>query len=253
MFCSSCGTPNEDNATSCRVCREQLIQNLPLKQTVPHPNALLLSRTWVWLALVATLALSGFGFYHHWTTEEFEITGQLLFKNESKVTPIPGAHIRAFRKPRNASLLHSRYSLLTMRQFELLVSRPGMYDKKVDAELAPLNLAPLSVMDWTWWEVQRLHNCMYAESLFSESLRNPPEVADTSTDTTGHFWLRIQRGEYFITAESEVPSSWRVEGDLLATSDTSQGLTGDAFWIIPIRVSGNMKVIAAEPDCRPGP
>jgi hypothetical protein len=68
---------------------------------------------------------------------------------------------------------------------------------------------------------------------------------------SGHFWLKLRRGEYFITSQTEVPSFWRLEHDPIHAPDKSEPVTGNAFWNEPVTVTGNMKVVSADPSCSP--
>ena len=260
MFCSSCGTANADGAATCRICGEPL----SLRPRGGLGDWAIKNAKWLWMPVVGLLAGIGVSLYYLRAGQEFEVTGELLYKNERKVSPVRGAQVRVY-EDRGKSLLFdskaqssqgrqlprlSQYWLLQDREFELRLSSPATYDSKHDAELAPLGLAALSKMDWTWWEIERLHNCSWAERKFTESLQGPFLVASTSTDMSGHFWLKLRKGRYYVTAESEVPSFWRIENDPLH-SDISQPADGDAFWSIPITVTGTMKVVSADPDCNP--
>ena len=263
MFCSSCGTANADGATTCRVCGEPLTQQRPSRT----PEATLRkwgseNAKWLWLAVVALLAAASSAVYYYRASQEFEVTGEVLYKNEMRVRPVAGAFIQVLQErgsstspdARNAELSllrNNRYALLLMRQYSLNLNHPGLYDSARDVELAALRLAPLSKMDWTWWESERLRNCRWAAQVFSESLQSPLLVATTSTDMNGRFWLKLKRGRYFITAESEVPSFLRIQEGPFGTADPAQPVTGGAFWNIPVTVTGNMKVISAEAGCSP--
>jgi hypothetical protein len=254
MFCSACGTPNADDATSCRICGEALakrgrVENNP--KIMGKLRSIRWKTVWVFCALVALLAATGFGLYFYRSTQEFEVTGQLLYKVETHVRPVAGAQIQVFEDKGAGIPLKSRYQLVLDKQFELVMWSPESYDSKKDAEFARLNLPPLSGMDWTWWEIERLHNCSWAGLLFNEGLEPPQAVATTSTDMNGRFWLRLKRGKYFITAQSDVPSFWRLEHDPMHQSDTSQPVGGNAFWNIPVTVSGNLKLVSADPACSP--
>jgi hypothetical protein len=210
-------------------------------------------KSWLLLAAFSGFAAAGFAMYYYRATQEFEITGELLYKNEEgdlpDVRPVAGARIEVF-EDKGKGLLSSRYSLLLMRRTELEIG-PGVDDSKVDIMLSPLKLAPLSRMNWGWWEGERLRNCGWASQLFKESQQTPAVYATTNTNVSGHFWLKLKRGKYFITAESQVPSFWRLEDDPIHRPDTSAPVTGSAFWRIPVTVTGNTKVVSAEPDCSP--
>ncbi len=255
MFCSSCGTPNEEGATSCRICREPLTQQSPSKTTGTTPRNWGIGKArWLWLPVIAALlAATGFAVHYYRASQEFEVTGQLLYKSESHVRTVGGARIQVYEDKGKSFPPKNRYSLLLMRQFELNIMGPESYDSKWDAELAPLNLEPLAKMDWTWWESQRLRNCMWAGQVFTESLRHRAVVATTSTDLNGRFWLRLRRGKYFITAENEVPNYWRSGHNPFDSSYTEDATAGHAFWDIPVAVTGNVKVVSADPACSPGP
>jgi len=196
MFCSACGTPNVDDATSCRVCGEAFAKQRRANNGVTIVGELQFLNRKVVLGLcgiVALLVAAGFGLYFYRSTQEFNVTGQLLYKSESHMRTVGGARIQVYEDKGKSFPPKNRYSLLLMRQFELNIMGPESYDSKWDAELAPLNLEPLAKMDWTWWESQRLRNCMWAGQVFTESLRRPAVVATTSTDLNGRFWLRLRR------------------------------------------------------------
>ncbi len=251
MFCSSCGTPNEDGATSCRICREPLTQQSLTKTAETTSNRGIDKARWLWLlVIVALLATTGLVVLYYRASQEFEVTGEVLYKNETRVRPVAGARVRVYEDKGKTFAQNNRYSLVLERQFYLSMSPKS--DPKRDIELAPLNLAPLSEMDWTWWEIERLHNCSWAGRVFKEALQPPAVVATTSTDMSGRFWLKLRRGKYSITAEGEVPAFWRIEDDPVHSDDTSRPVTGDAFWRIPVTVTGSMKVVSAHPDCSPG-
>ncbi len=137
---------------------------------------------------------------------------------------------------------------------------PRSYDSAHDAEFAPLERDRVGIMfqrlsklklDWPQWEAERVGNCGFAQHFFEEDKGGPEAiVATTSTNMSGHFWLKLKRGKFFITGQSEVPSFFRLEDSLL-TPDTSAPLTGHAFWSIPITVTGNTKVVSADPICSP--
>ncbi len=251
MFCGSCGTANADGTTTCRVCGESLIQKHStsgLRQWAAK-NA-----RWLWIPVMGLLAATGIGVYYYRASQEFEITGELLYKNARRVNPVRGARVSVYEDKEKSFLLlrglPSKYKLLRDRQFYLQLG-PATYDPKHDFELAPLGLAALSRMNWTWWEVERLHNCSWAEAKFAEALQVPRLLANTSTDMSGHFWLKLRRGRYLVTAESEVPSFMRIENDPVNSDDTSQPADGNAFWNVPITVTGTMRLVLADPDCDP--
>jgi hypothetical protein len=206
------------------------------------------------LAALAGFAVVGFAMYYYRATQEFEITGELLYKNEEgdvpDVRPVAGARIEVLEDKGKGFSPNNRYGLLLMRRSELEIG-PEDYDSKVDTMLSPLKLAPLSRMNWGWWEGERLRNCEWASQLFKESQQTPAVYATTSTNVSGHFWLKLKRGKYFITSESQVPSFWRLEDDPIHRPDTSAPVTGRAFWSIPVTITGNTKVVSAEPDCSP--
>ena len=250
MFCSSCGTPNEDGTASCRMCGESMVQGRTGNKTIaPLRKWLSEKAKWLSLVIVVLLAAGSFAVYYYRASEEFEVTGELLYKNELRARPIIGAQIRVFERRGKGLSPNSRYQLLLSRQSQLRLWPEG-YNTQNDVEFAPLGLDPLSKMDWTWWEGQRLFSCGHSEQLFREGLRYPAVIASTSTDMNGHFWLKLKRGQYFITAESQVPSFWRLE-DPMHPIDTSRPVEGTAFWSIAVAVTGNLKVVSADPDCSP--
>ncbi len=208
MFCKSCGTPNTDTATACRVCGESLTRKPNWMQwlTALRKGATKGTR---WLVLVACVLSGavGFAIYYYRATQEFEITGELLYKNENDVRPVAGAYVQVFEDARKARAQNGKYLLLLERQLYLSFS-PESYSPTHDAELTPLALNPLSKIrtDWFDWESERLSNCMYAERLFREELKNSLPVATTSTNRSGHFWLKLRRGRYIITTMNGVPS-----------------------------------------------
>jgi hypothetical protein len=201
--------------------------------------------------VVAVLATTGFAAYYDRTSQEFEVTGEVLYKNETRVRPVAGARVQVYEDEGKPFPRNNRFSMVIEREIYLWMSPKS--DPKRDIELAPLNLAPLSEMDWAWWEIERLHNCSWAGRVFNEALQSPAVVATTSTDMSGRFWLKLRRGKYFITAEGEVPTFWRIEDDPVHSADTSRPVTGDAFWSIPVAVTGSMKVVSADPSCSPTP
>ncbi len=204
---------------------------------------------WFWASAMVLVAGLGLVLYYHRTSQTFEVTGEVLYKSETQVLPVAGARVEVFEDKVGTISSSSRYRLLLKRQLELKMS-PEIRDPKLDVEFAALNLAPLGKMDWRWWETERLWSCRYASQFFVEGIGYPPLLARTSTDSGGHFWLELKRGRYFITAESEVPSFWRLE-EAIHSSDTSAPVDGNAFWAIPVTVQGNAKVVSVEPDCSP--
>ncbi|SRR5258707_1364958 len=259
MFCSACGTANEDEATSCRFCGEALIQkraeNLPKTTSRKWASKRLL---WFSLPVAAMLVLGGIAVYYYRANREFEIIGELLYRNEKGVHAIAGATVdvlheksASISRVANSSGANIRYPQLLDRELSLKLNYPGFYDASKDTRFAKLQLAPLSKMDWTWWEIERLQSCYWGPQLFAEALNSPVSVATTSTDTSGHFWLKLKPGTYIITAESEVPSFWRDREGPVHSADTSQPVAGRAFWSVPITVTGNMRVVTADADCSP--
>jgi hypothetical protein len=207
----------------------------------------------LWLPVIAVLlAVTGFAVHYYRATQEFDVTGEVLYKNETKVRPVEGTRVLVYEDKGKPFPRNNRYSLLMEREVYLWMS-PEIRDPTKDIDLVPLNLAPLTKMDWTWWEIERLHNCSWAGRLFKEALQSPAVVATTSTDMSGRFWLKLRRGKYFITAEGEVPTFWRIEDDPGHPDDTSRPVTGDAFWRISVTVTGTMKVVSADPSCSPTP
>ncbi|HTQ61132.1 MAG TPA: zinc ribbon domain-containing protein [Candidatus Solibacter sp.] len=254
MFCSACGTANTDTAKACRVCGEPLAREDHWKKWVTAVRKWADKRAKLLLLVLWVLFASAVPAIHFYgASQEFEITGELLYKLEEAdtpdVRPVAGARIEVF-EDKGKGFLNSRYSLLLVRRSELEMG-PGVYDSKVDIMLSPLKLAPLSRMNWGWWEGERLRNCGWASQLFKESQQTPAVYATTNTNVSGHFWLKLKRGKYFITAESQVPSFWRLEDDPIHRPDTSAPVTGSAFWCIPVTVTGNTKVVSAEPECSP--
>lgn len=256
MFCTSCGTPNEDGATACRVCGEALVRQSSWKWLTSFRKWAKKTATWIVLAVFAFSVSLGFAIYFYRASQEFEVTGDLLYNNEGDVRPVAGASIQVFEDTRRKPSPNSKYFLLLHRQLYLQLS-PRFYDSAHDAELAPLErdqvgviLPRLSKLDWPQWESQRVGNCGFAQHFFEEDEGGPEAiVATTSTNMSGHFWLKLKRGKYFITGRSEVPSFFRLEDNL--TPDTSAPLTGNAFWSIPITLKGNTKVVSADPICSP--
>lgn len=202
------------------------------------------------IALIAFAA-----YYYYWSTQQFEVTGQVLFKNALGVQPVRGANVEVYDASVKPHLGVTRYALLLVRQSDLQMDPDSFKNgqgRESEKKLIPLNLAPLSAMNWTWWEVQRLRNCSYAAQVFQETLVNPAIIASTSTDMDGRYWLNLKRGKYFITVDSEVPTFFRLNDPALS-ADTADTVDGHAFWNVPVSVSGNMKLVSAKPDCDPGP
>lgn len=249
MFCSACGTPNEDGAISCRVCREPLVQHTDKTVDSTPEKWMAKKANWLWPPTVIVLAALGFAVYYNRASQEFDVSGQLLYKNDSHVRPVAGARIQVFEDKGAGIPPDSRYQLFLTRQLELQMF-PEIRDPKLDTRFLTLGLSPLGKMDWGWWETERLWGCRYAAQFFAERVGNQVTQLRTSSDSTGHFWLKLKRGKYFITAESEVPSFWRSE-ERMHSSDISAPVTGDAFWAIPVTVTGKAKVVSSEPDCSP--
>ena len=247
MFCSSCGTPNPDEATKCRVCGEQLFRPVH-KSAEPGSPKSPPSKTWLWAMVIAIIVWIGAAFYTFGPNHKFEVTVELLYNNKTGLHPAAGASVRVYEDKGKEISPKSRYALILLRQAGLKIGHE-IYQSIDHADLSPLNLPPLSRMDSLWWEFERKHNCSWAAKLFNETLQFPKLVASNSTDTNGHFWLKLKRGTYYITAESEVQTYWH-SNDSLHTVDTSQPTTGTAFWMIPTEITG-VKVISAEPDCSP--
>lgn len=258
MFCSSCGTPNEDGATACRVCGESLVRPPHWKKWIAAVGTWTRKKaTWLLVGECALLAAVGLAIYFYRASQEFEITGELLYKNENRmVRPVGGARIEVFENKKRGSSRPSKYLLLLKRQFYLNLP-PEYYDPKADAQLAPLQgvlFPPLSKvqLDWSYWESQRVGNCGSAQRFFEEDQGGPSVIVTTTyTNTGGLFWLKLKRGKYFITAQGDVPSFFRLKDDLTHQPDTSTPLNGDAFWSVPVTVRGTMKVVSAEPICSP--
>lgn len=240
MFCSSCGTANAETETVCLACGA----SLPRK---PH-----WMKWWLLLAVFTAFAAVVFAIYNYRSTQEFEITGELLYKNEQSdvpdVRPVAGARIEVFEAKGTRSDWR-KYQLLLWRQGRL---RMGRYHTGDDTTFAALDFVPLSKIDsWSWWEIERLKSCRWAGQVFRGALRSEIPIMTTYTNMSGHFWLKLRRGKYFVTADAEVPSFFRLENDPVHSPDTSTPVTGGAFWLIEITVTGNMKVVSAEASCSP--
>ena len=216
-------------------------------EPTPYP------RLRLWITAIPVVALIVFAGYYYRNAQEFEVTGQVLYRNAIGIQPVRGAHVEVYDNRQQPKSVRSRYSLLLLRQFELRLS-PEYYTPNRDNELSALRLAPLSKMSWSQWESERLRNCSWATQVFLENLVSPMRVvATTSTDMDGRFWLKLKRGKYFITVASYVPTFWRVEHDPVHSADTSERVDGNVFWNMPVSVSGDVKIVSAEPDCDPGP
>ena len=253
MFCSSCGTANADGATTCRICGELLTQQPSNKSSERLPERWWRANAkWLLLAGVAAFAISGFAayYYRHRAAQEFEVTGELLYKHENKVRPVAAAYIEVFQDKGRTS--DKKYRLLLWRQTLLRMADPQRYNPRDDSDFTELDLVPPSeIYSWSSWEIERLKGCSHAGQLFSEALRSRIPIATAHTDSNGHFCLKLRRGKYFVNANAQVPNFFRLEHDPGHRPDTSTPVPGAAFWSIPVTVRGNMKVVSAEPACSP--
>ena len=101
MFCSSCGSANADSATTCRVCGESLTQRSDKTVDTATKSLRVGKARWIGLSVITLLAATGLGFavYYYRASQEFEITGELLYKqppyagSDTKVSPVAGARV----------------------------------------------------------------------------------------------------------------------------------------------------------------
>src|SRR5207249_4710589 len=141
---------------------------------------------------IPLLAVVGFAAYFYWSTQQFEVTGQVLYRNPIGVGPARGARVEVYNAKQKPHSGATRYSLLLLRQMDLHMS-PDNYPRpqNQESQFTPLKLAPLGAMNWTWWEVERLNSCFYAAQVFRETLQKPEAIATTSTDMDGRYWLNL--------------------------------------------------------------
>lgn len=202
------------------------------------------------IVTAAVFVFAGIGIYYYRSkmnderaNQEFVVTGEILHKNGTKVQPVAGADITVFGPSFEPKSSYWRILPLVLeRQLILQDWHPGFAGlAEKDARFAVLQLSPLAKMDRIWWNNEKLINCSFGARRFRESF---PYVTSTSADMKGDFWIKLKRGSYIIFAESEVQTSIDYGG-------RTQSATGWAFWDIPIKVTGDMKVVSASASCSP--